>query len=271
MSNTTQTTLQKQPISLYVGTVLTILSIIGVIFGFLHKSSTEVSSQDKLLIFSIIFLLSGLVILGAGIAKHFTQEPVLQSTTTNVIVLSQAALFAALAYIGFSYFRIDIPIGPGSTAFHLGNTFVVLAALLLGGPWGGLSGAVGLSLADLMSGKYFTTAPQTFFLKLFIGLIAGLVAHHIFKISKQKDPKKIFLGSVIASISGLAFNVIADPVVGFFYKKYILSLQTEVALDWSRLTAVTTFVNAVASVIASVILYNALRPALIKANLFVRK
>jgi uncharacterized membrane protein len=256
--------------NIYIGAILTILSITGVVIGFLNKAEVEVKSQDKLLIYSFIALLTGIVVLGVGITQRYSKEVTLNSST-KVVILSQAALFAALAYIGFSYFRIDIPIGPGSTAFHLGNTFVVVAALLLGGPWGGLSGAVGLSLADLTSGMYFTTAPQTFFLKLFIGLIVGFVAHNIFKISKQKDPKKVFVASIVASISGLAFNVVADPIVGFFYKKYILSMQTELAVNWSKMTAVTTLVNAIASVFAGVILYNALRPALIRAKIFVRR
>ena len=37
-----------------------------------------------------------------------------------------AALMAALCYIGFSFFRIDIPVGSEKTAFHLGNVFCVL-------------------------------------------------------------------------------------------------------------------------------------------------
>ena len=71
--------------------------------------------------------------------------------------LTQAAMIAALAYIGFQFLRIDIPVGPERTAFHLGNTFVVLGALMLGGGWGGAAGAIGLTLADLTSG-YVTSA-----------------------------------------------------------------------------------------------------------------
>ena len=42
---------------------------------------------------------------------------------------------------------------------------MVLAALLLGGYWGGLAGAVGMTIADLTT-SYVTSAPKTFFLKL---------------------------------------------------------------------------------------------------------
>ena len=40
--------------------------------------------------------------------------------------LCMAALFAALCYIGFTYCKIDIPVGTEKTAFHLGNVFCVL-------------------------------------------------------------------------------------------------------------------------------------------------
>ena len=92
----------------------------------------------------------------------------------KILKLTQCALIAALAYVGFQFLRIDIPVGTERTAIHLGNTFVVIGALLLGG-WGGFAGAMGLTMADLTSG-YITSAPKTFILKLVIGLITTLVA-----------------------------------------------------------------------------------------------
>lgn len=261
----------NKPTTMIVGAIITIASIIAIVYGYTTKETIEVSATDQLLIFGLIALLFGVVIFINGILKLRKSVVTTSKSSTNVITLAQAALFAALAYIGFSYFRIDIPVGPGSTAFHFGNTFVVVAALLLGGSWGGLAGAVGLSLADLMSGKYFTVAPQTFFLKLCIGLIAGLVAHKIFHISALHKKSKILVASIVASVAGLGFNVIADPVVGYFYKKIILGVQGDLAINWAKMTAVTTFVNAVTSAIMAVLLYNALRPALISANMFLRK
>ena len=91
----------------------------------------------------------------------------------KILQLTQCALIAALAYVGFQFLRIDIPVGTERTAIHLGNTFVVIGALLLGG-WGGFAGAMGLTMADLTSG-YITSAPKTFLLKLAIGLITTLL------------------------------------------------------------------------------------------------
>ena len=178
-----------------------------------------------------------------------------------------AALLAALCYIGFSYFRIDIPVGTEKTAFHLGNVFCVLAALLIGGFWGGMSGAIGMTIADLTTG-YVTSAPKTFILKLCIGLIAGFVAHKVFHISndeKRKLPMPVV--TALSCTAGMAFNVVADPVVGYFYKTYILGVPQEVASIWAKMGAVTTLVNAIVAVIVATIFYLALRPALKRSNL----
>jgi len=180
----------------------------------------------------------------------------------HVYKLSMAALFAALCYIGFAYFKIDIPVGTEKTAFHLGNVFCVLAALFIGPFWGGLSGAVGMTIADLTSG-YVTSAPKTFLLKLCIGLIAGFVAHKVFHISKDSDRKvPLPVATVLSCTAGMAFNVVADPVVGYFYKMYVLGVPQEAANIWAKMGAVTTLVNAVVAVIAATVFYLALRPAL---------
>ena len=55
--------------------------------------------------------------------------------------------------------------------------------------------------------------------------------------------------SVIASVAGLGFNVIADPLVGYFYKQWILGQPQEMAEVLAKWSTATTFVNAVVSVI----------------------
>ena len=186
---------------------------------------------------------------------------------TNVRTLSMAALFAALCYIGFTYCKIDIPVGMEKTAFHLGNVFCVLAALFLGGFWGGLSGAVGMTIADLTT-SYVTSAPKTFLLKLCIGLITGFVAHKIFKLSQDKERKvPLTVATVISCAAGMAFNIVADPLVGYFYKMYILGVPQEAASIWAKIGAVTTSVNAVVAVISASLLYMALCKAMKRTNL----
>ena len=184
--------------------------------------------------------------------------------------LAMAALFAALCYIGFSFCRIDIPVGTEKTAFHLGNVFCVLAALFIGGFWGGMAGAVGMTIADLTTG-YVTSAPKTFLLKLCIGLVTGLIAHKVFHISRDEKRKvPLPVATVLSCAAGMAFNVVADPVVGYFYKMYILGVPQEAASIWAKIGAVTTTVNAVVAVIVATVFYLALRPALTKAKLMPR-
>ena len=182
--------------------------------------------------------------------------------------LIQTALLAALCFVSFTYLQIKIPMpGGDATSLHIGNAFCVLAALLLGGWYGGLAGAIGMTIADLLDQVYITVAPKTFVLKLCIGLITVLIAHKIAKISESDDKKYILKWSIISSIGGLAFNVIADPIVGFFYKQYVLGQPQDAAVILAKLSAVTTFVNAVVSVILVAIIYNAIRPILKKSGL----
>ena len=187
----------------------------------------------------------------------------------NTTRMVQAGFLAALCYIGFAFCKSDIPVGAEKTAFHLGNVFCVLAALLLGGYWGGLAGAVGMTIGDLTT-TYVTSAPKTFLLKLCIGLIVGLVAHTIFKLSRKHDAKYIMGATICSCICGLGFNVIADPLVGYFYKTYLLGVPQDASKLLAKMSAVTTLVNAIIAVIAATIFYIALRPALRKAGLFVQ-
>ncbi len=211
-----------------------------------------------LVFFAILLTAKGLYNAIAGIVP--TQK-------ADVKKLAQAGLLAALCYIGFAFFKIDIPVGPEKTAFHLGNVFCVLAALLLGGYWGGLAGAVGMTIADLTT-AYVTSAPKTFLLKLCIGLIVGLVAHKIFHLSKEHSAKYVTGVTILASACGMAFNVVADPLVGYFYKMYLLGVPQDISKALAKISTVTTGVNAIVAVICASVFYLALRPALRKAGLF---
>ena len=194
----------------------------------------------------------------------------MKTKNQTVMKLAQTALLAALCFVSFTFLQIKIPMpGGDATSLHIGNAFCVLGALLLGGWYGGLAGAIGMTIADLMDPIYITGAPKTFFLKLCIGLIVGLVAHRIAKINGSTDKKYVFKWSLIASIAGLSFNVIADPIVGYFYKQYILGQPQKMAEVLAKWSAATTFVNAVVSVILVVFIYNAVRPILLRSGLLV--
>lgn len=180
--------------------------------------------------------------------------------------LCAIALLAALSYVVFTFLQIKIPLpGGDATSFHLGNAVCVLGALLMGGMAGGLGGAIGMTLGDLFDPIYIIYAPKTFVLKLCIGLITGVIAHRLGRIDQTQDKKHIFRWALIASSCGMLFNVIFDPLVGYFYKLLILGKPAaDLTLGWNFLTSGT---NAVLSVIAAVAIYMALRPALARAGL----
>lgn len=186
---------------------------------------------------------------------------------SKTLKLAMTGLMAALSYAVFTFIQIKIPLpGGDATSIHLGNAVCVLGALLLGGFYGGLGGAIGMTIGDLLDPIYVVYAPKTFFLKLCIGLITGLIAHRIGKITQENNSKKVFKWVLIAAIGGLLFNVIFDPLVGYFYKLLILGKPAaELTLAWN---AASTSINAITSTIASVGAYMALRPALKKSGLF---
>jgi uncharacterized membrane protein len=192
----------------------------------------------------------------------------MENKNSRTIKLIQTALLAALCFVSFTFLQIKIPVpGGDATSLHVGNAFCVLAALLLGGWYGGLSGAIGMTIADVIDPVYIIGAPKTFILKLCIGLIVGLVAHKYAKVGQSNDKKYILKWSTIAAICGLAFNVVFDPIVGYFYKIYIIGQPQEFAAALAKLSAVTTFINAIVSVILVSFIYNAIRPILSKSGL----
>ncbi|MCI5774245.1 MAG: ECF transporter S component [Erysipelotrichaceae bacterium] len=170
--------------------------------------------------------------------------------------LSLMALFAVICYVSFAYAKINIPLPAGSMiSIHIANAIVVLCALLLDGKAGGLAGAVGLSIADILDPVYFVSAPKTFFLKFCIGLIAGTLAHRYFHLRELTDRKQISKACIVSASAALAFNVIASPLIGYFFDRFILGINdvsANLILAWS--SSVTLF-NAVVCVFVAWILY----------------
>ena len=62
-------------------------------------------------------------------------------------------------------------------------------------------------------------------------------------------------------------NIVADPVVGYFYKTYLLGVPQDLAKTLAKIGAITTSVNAVIAVIVASIIYLALRPAMKRLNM----
>lgn len=189
------------------------------------------------------------------------------SASSQIYKIALTGLFAALSYVVFTFLQVKITLpGGDATSIHLGNAVCVLGALVLGGFYGGLGGAIGMTIGDLFDPVYVAYAPKTFILKLCIGLIAGFVAHKIGKINESNDKNHVFRFTLAAAICGLLFNVIFDPLVGYYYKLLIMGKPAaELVLAWN---VASTSINAVTSAIASVVIYMPLRSALKRSGLF---
>ena len=180
--------------------------------------------------------------------------------------IAMTGLFAALSYVVFTFLQIKITLpGGDATSIHLGNAVCVLGALILGGFYGGLGGAIGMTIGDLFDPVYVIYAPKTFILKLCIGLITGFVAHRLGHIDESSDQGHVLRFASAGAICGLVFNMIFDPLFGYYYKLLILGKPAaELALVWN---VASTSINAVLSTIASLVIYMPLRRALIRSGL----
>ena len=204
----------------------------------------------------LLFVVAALALLIAALTK----------TKFTVQKISIIGIMAALSFVAYEFFRIPNVFGTGSS-FHLGNTFTALTAMLLDGVSGGLAGAIGLALADILAGDpgYAVT---TFVLKFLIGITCGAVAHKVFKLRDLDRHSSGYLVRVIvAAGSGLLLNVFTDPFLGYFRNVYIFGQEYTVAQALTKIAGGVTFVNSVASTVCVVLLYLALRPALDRAGL----
>lgn len=210
-------------------------------------------------IWLLLFVVVALVMLYAVLSK----------TRFTVRKITVIGVMAALSFVAYEFFRIPNILGSGSS-FHLGNTFTALTAMLLDGVSGGLAGAIGLALADVVAGDpgYAVT---TFLLKFIIGLVCGAFAQkvfHLHELSPKTTPRLKYLACVTGSaFSGLLVNVFTDPFLGYFRNRYIFGQTVELASVVVKITGGVTLVNSLLSTVCAVVLYLALWPALNKARL----
>ena len=207
------------------------------------------------MIWLLLFIVVALALLIAALTK----------TKFTVQKISIIGIMAALSFVAYEFFRIPNVLGTGSS-FHLGNTFTALTALLLDGVSGGLAGAIGLALADIMAGDpgYAVT---TFILKFIIGLVCGGVAHRVIHLRSFPTGSKLkYIGAVtVSAFSGLLVNVFTDPFIG--RNRYIFGQPAEFVSVVTKIASGVTLVNSLLSTVCAVLLYLALRPALEKAHL----
>ena len=168
-------------------------------------------------------------------------------------------LFIALCYLG-TLFNIPIPLGGTAKAMiHFGNTFCMLAALSIGGVWGGVAGSLGMGLYDLTSAGYQFYAPSTFILKFIIGIICGTAYK---KLKIKNETTKIAVSCVCAMV----VNVILAPIGSYLTSTYLMGIEKSLAGLFAATAIIPSLITAVLGVIIATVLFKALKPAIEKAK-----
>ena len=143
----------------------------------------------------------------------------------------------------------------------------------------GLSGGAGVAVAHGLGGRKDEEVSRTVHTAIPVAVIAGafltvlglLFAEPMLR--WMETPENVLVLSALYMklyFCGMIFNIIADPLVGYFYKMYLLGVPQDISSALAKMSTVTTGVNAVVAVIAASVFYIALRPALKKSGLFVQ-
>lgn len=124
---------------------------------------------------------------------------------TNLKTFVRIAMLTALACV-LTMFP-QIPTGTGGYV-HFGDSIIYLAAAFLGPIAGAIVGAVGHSLADLLSG-YVIFAIATFIIKGIMGFVIGKILYKKFSVVRF-----IIAGIVSLAIVTLGYFVAEIPMFG---------------------------------------------------------
>ncbi len=135
----------------------------------------------------------------------------------NVKEIVKIGLMSAFIYISTA--AINVPIGPGGV-IHLGDSMIFVTAILFGSKTAAVSGAIGMTLFDLLS-PYAIWAPFTFVVKAVMGYLAGAISH-----GKNSNGESLGRNIAAIAVSGtwMIFGYyIAESII---YKNIIAPIAT---------------------------------------------
>ena len=178
--------------------------------------------------------------------------------TYNLVVVG---LMAALCFVTTFFFNIKIPTPAGTTMLKVGNIFCLLAGLLFGGVRGGLAAGIGSFIFDLTDPLFVSSAPFTLVFFFLMGFICGTVSH-----IGGKNGKSFKFNLLGAALGAFAYFVL---VIGKSVITLTLAGSTVGAAIASCSTRmITSGINAVVAVAASVAIVPVLRKALEKIGVY---
>jgi uncharacterized membrane protein len=131
------------------------------------------------------------------------------SEVKQLVNVGIIAAFATLAFVGTTIIRIPIPATGGY--FNLGDTFVMIAALLYGPLIGGLVGLIGPAAADAIGFPQFILA--TAIVKGLEGAVVGAIGGKTGKNSAGRAVLALAVGIVILVGGYFIFEAFIYPLL----------------------------------------------------------
>ena len=95
------------------GAVIFVIGLVLCFHNYVQKGNTAYAV-------SLLVAIAGVIVLIAGICNIVSKG---ERKPVDTKVLAQAALCAALCYVGATFIKIDVPVGTEKTMFHFGNVF----------------------------------------------------------------------------------------------------------------------------------------------------
>lgn len=136
-----------------------------------------------------------------------TRNSSINNASSRVKEVVHLGLLSALTFV--ATMAIHVPSLNGGVV-HLGDSMIFLTAVVFGKKYAAISGAIGMTLFDILSG-YTMWAPYTFVIKAVMGFIAGSIAY--MGGSKGKSVYKNAVGMLLAGIWMILGYYIAEVMI----------------------------------------------------------
>lgn len=147
-------------------------------------------------------------------------------------------VFAALTLVATMFTRIPFIVLPNNGYIHLGDSIILLAGLLFGGPISAFVGAIGSTMSDILGSGSQQWAPATFIIKALMGYVFGTMCY------KQKE--LFTIKSILAIVlSGMIL------IFGYFIFEFLIFRNTFVPM----ISLVSNTAQFIASIIVAYIIY----------------
>ncbi len=123
-----------------------------------------------------------------------------RKSSSKLVKMCIAAMFAALICVATMIIRIPSPLGG---YINFGDTFILLAAWIMGPVYGFAAGGIGSALADLFAG-YAAYMPGTLIIKGLMAVVGAVILYRLPK--KDGHPARIsrIFAAVVAEILMIA-------------------------------------------------------------------